>query len=461
MTTSATIQKIFHFVWFSSLVIAVGLVPGMRAKAQDKVGIEVEGYVTAVHSPNGFDVNGRHVTVSSATEYALPGSKASKSGDELKDEIQLGAFVHVDGPKTGDTIDARMIEIRDNSDKKLDGFGEIDTVVSGGDEPVFQADGFRIRITSATQVSYHGDLKLLADVNTGVWVHYTGKRDKTAEVVATRAEFFAPRNGSAKEARANFAAMRVYQDESGFSKPELLDADGHLMSVHTKVRYSDAGGNCGWHRVPADLALQERVRRVGERVIPSFQRQLAAGDPGKIPFRFYAVDDAKIRSDIFCNDGLVLVPRQVVERLKNEDQLAALLADGVAFYLQVRSARVLAEFRDLLGIEIAGYVAAVFAPGVDIATDIGAGVAQHEIEMRMQEQRGRMALAMMADAGYDPWQAPEAWRLVAPKELPSDADLLKYPSRSGYQLGILSLQYKRGAGNAQAAPTESAPSENR
>jgi hypothetical protein len=26
----------------------------------------------------------------------------------------------------------------------------------------------------------------------------------------------------------------------------------------------------------------------------------------------------------------------------------------------------------------------------------------------------------MDDAGYDPWQAPEAWRLLAPKELPVD-----------------------------------------
>jgi hypothetical protein len=59
----------------------------------------------------------------------------------------------------------------------------------------------------------------------------------------------------------------------------------------------------------------------------------------------------------------------------------------------------------------------------------------------MEEQRGRVALSLMEDAGYDPWQAPEAWRLLEPKKLPADLNSLKYPNRSGYQLGILNLQY--------------------
>ena len=68
----------------------------------------------------------------------------------------------------------------------------------------------------------------------------------------------------------------------------------------------------------------------------TYQKQLAADDPSKIQFQFYAIDEPKIRSDVFCNEGLVLVPRQVVQRLKNDDQLAAVLADGVAFGLQRR-----------------------------------------------------------------------------------------------------------------------------
>ncbi len=60
---------------------------------------------------------------------------------------------------------------------------------------------------------------------------------------------------------------------------------------------------------------------------------------------------------------------------------------------------------------------------------------------QMEEQRARVALALMADAGYDPWQAPEAWRLLAPKKRPKDPDSLAYPERSGYQLRFLDQQY--------------------
>jgi hypothetical protein len=60
----------------------------------------------------------------------------------------------------------------------------------------------------------------------------------------------------------------------------------------------------------------------------------------------------------------------------------------------------------------------------------------------MQQQRGRVALSLMADGGYDPWQAPEAWRLLTPKHLPANLSALKFPARSNYQLEILKLQYK-------------------
>ena len=36
-------------------------------------------------------------------------------------------------------------------------------------------------------------------------------------------------------------------------------------------------------------------------------------------------------------------------------------------------------------------------------------------------------MALLADGGYDPWEAPEAWRLLAPKHLPNDLGSLKYP----------------------------------
>lgn len=133
----------------------------------------------------------------------------------------------------------------------------------------------------------------------------------------------------------------------------------------------------------------------------------------------------------------------MIERLHSDDELAAVLASGIAANLQRQAARVVNENRVLFGGEVASQVAAAFVPGLDIAYWVGESVAANKIKIAMEEERGRVALALMANAEYDPWQAPEAWRLLAPKHLPQNVSSLKYPSRSGYQLGILNLQYKR------------------
>ncbi len=69
----------------------------------------------------------------------------------------------------------------------------------------------------------------------------------------------------------------------------------------------------------------------------------------------------------------------------------------------------------------------------------------HEYDKALKEQRWRVALELMVDAGYDPWQAPEAWRFAEAKKLPADTGTLKYPDRSGYQFAILNLMYKKPA----------------
>jgi hypothetical protein len=280
-------------------------------------------------------------------------------------------------------------------------------------------------------------LKSLGDVKPGIWIRFEGSRDETGVLLASKVEFFPP--GS----RKSFTAMgprksKLPLDYQPVTRDGLLDADGNFVPSHTKVRYSDAGGPCGWHRVPADPRLQERVERIGMRLVPAFQKQLPPDSPSRIPFRFYVVADDKVRSVFACNVGLVLVPKNVVNRLQNEDQLAAVVADGVAFNLQRQL--VTTSTLDLLadGSEIA-----TFFLGGPVAGGVVAEIVGHEMEVRLQREIGRIALQLVADAGFDPWEAPEAWRLLAPKDLPQDIRSLKYTSEGKYQLSILKLQYSR------------------
>jgi hypothetical protein len=61
----------------------------------------------------------------------------------------------------------------------------------------------------------------------------------------------------------------------------------------------------------------------------------------------------------------------------------------------------------------------------------------------MKQERLRVALALMRDGGFDPWQAPQAWRMLEPKKLPANVASIDYPDSSCYQIQILNLQYAR------------------
>jgi hypothetical protein len=195
-----------------------------------------------------------------------------------------------------------------------------------------------------------------------------------------------------------------------------------------------------WHRISEDRALQERVSGVGARLIPDYQKQMAANDPAKIPFRFYAFDAGAVDRLVETPNGLVLVPQQMVERFKNDDQLAAILADAVAFDME----RLGTAKNKKRAMELGEVAAFTFSPVIaSPVVVVGSIKVNHKLKDEIVEQRGRVALALMADAGYDPWAAPEAWRLVTAKKLPADLNKLPYPALAGYQIQVLSQHYKK------------------
>jgi hypothetical protein len=403
----------------------------------------IEGYIKATHAPDGFEVSGKHVDIWLKTVFRRiddQGNQAAVSGIY---DLRVGMYVQVEGHEQAGTIIANSILITGDATKELKGFGLIFRVTPSRSESIFGADGYRIRITSATMTRFSGGLKSLADVGPNTWIKYACIRNQAGDLVALNATFI-PSSSRLKSA-AEMARDSAFTNTIP-AKARMIDAYGNFAFPHDKVRMGDAGGPCSWHNLSADPALQARVWRVGMSVVPTFQKTLPAGSADRIHFRFFAVEDSQVRSELYCNGGLILVPRAVAERLSSDAELAAVLADGVAWFLQWQSSAVILEHRVLVGAEIA-------AP---IATNLPVGIAAGEtlkipFQIELRKQRDRMALALLAEAGYDPWTAPEAWRLLAPRELPHDTSQLKSPSRSDYQLTILNEEYGKDAQTASAA----------
>ncbi len=419
----------------------------------------IEGYIGAIHSPTSFEVDGRLFYISSQTSFGLMGHDSTSSSSPLRGALQIGAYVQVAGSDPGAMrpIKATTILIRDDRNLDLSGIGVITRIVSPAPDAVFEADGYLIRITPSTHLAFAGDLDSLADVSANTWISFSGKRGKDGILEARKAQLIPAKPTKFKavknlEVRAVKTRPVGAQDNATTSQAmgaPAIAGDGADLKQDEELKI----GLGHWHTLPADQPLQQRVHRVGMALVPTYQREMADDDPSKIHFRFFAVDNDKLHGGICLLDGVVIVSKQTIERLANDDQLAAVLAAGVANHLQRQAARAVMAMRKELGIDIALDIANAFVPGVGLAKAFGLGMSAKDEPIAMIEERMRISLALMRDAGFDPWLAPEAWRMALPKKLPANLDSLAYPSISCYQLGILDMQYSRKGPGESLAPS--------
>jgi hypothetical protein len=440
----------------ATIAAALGCHPSAILHAQAP---PVHGYITAIRPPDGFDINGEHVITTAETQYGLMGMKNPTANGPTRDALHIGAWAEVSGgyDRKTKTVAARMVLFRDDSDRKLTGLAVIDHVISTAPELVVAADGYRIRVTPATEVRYPKDVKSREDVYTGLWVLYEGKMGQDGLLLASKARFVSTDHARAKSQKApgGSSAPGATPHPPTSSVPATLASaqppnnasdqpEDQIDDRRTDIDLGDAS-----YSISKDEALKSRVRRIGMSLVPTYQKQLPADDPAKIQFDFIAVKNPG-REEYLSLDpgGVILVPAELAARFKNDDQLAAVLADGIAHNLQQQAPIVIQMNRTNLE-WAAGMAAADLVPYAGI---VAGSVYQYEIDKVINEQRWRMALELMAAAGYDPWQAPEAWRLAAPWKLPADTSSLKYPDRSGYQFAILNLMYKK------PVPTDAAES---
>ncbi len=418
----------------ASILVAV---PGM-CSAQEMRGVAVQGYVTAVRFPDGIEVNGRRVTLQPGTSYGFAKDKTTETNSPLKSELKLGAYVWISGRSENDGTVASVVRFREDWNQKLEGFGPVNKAVSAGAEPVFLADGYPIRIPSATAKSFHGEVQSLDGIGANVWLHYKAKRGTDGVLVASVADFVSVKPKAVKIVNG------VEDYKLHFEAPDMTaQKNGRVM----------LGAVGTWYAIPADRDLQDRVARIGESLVPSLQRALPDGDPGKIKFLFYAVDDPKLH-EIMCSPrgGVILIPKHLLARLENDNQVAAALAYAIGATLQRQGMNKLMEQSKMMRDELGTVGIYLVSPlGLAVAMDFAGALPDHQIATILEEQRGRLALSLMSDAGYDPWQAPETVRLLAPKNAPKDLSALKYPDLAGYLLGVLNLQYPKMQAQGEAS----------
>lgn len=427
-------QAASRFVLLPLLLSALLYWGSPYSAAQDSEFTTVElarGYITATNLPEGFDIDDQHIVLQALTGFRLKGAKSEISDESLRSRLRSGAYVLVLGKTKHKERIADVVVFRPDWDEQISGLGLVNSVDEVGTYRVFRSDGFTIRVSSSAETSFRGEIHSLNDVGAGTWLHYKGKLDSNGVLVASSADFMSTKPGKPVEVVNGQDDYKIAFFPPDFAK----HIDGRVKPGRLK----------SWHVIPADQTLDDNLQRIVAKLIPPIQRALDDDDPRKIKLHIYAVEGNDMRSFVCApRGGLIFFPTYLVDRMQNEDQLAAALAVPIAFLLQRqgfgKEMRGWPAIRDQLS-TTAFYLAIPY--GGALPLDLMGALPDHKIAVRAEEQVGRIAISLMADAGYDPWQAPEAFRLLEAKRSDKGAMVVRWTDLSEYALSILNLEYRR------------------
>jgi len=384
------------------------------------------GYVTRVASSSDFDINRFRIVCN---------GKAGDDSQPPRDKTIPVAKCPGEAPHIGDTFaihyrvrDTAMHSIyatridkqRSSSPGAVSGSAVIDAmpieeaVGAKLTDLTVRADGYRIRITAKTKIDWAPPLQSLADVKTGDWIKYKGKINAAGMLIATSVQI---------------GPNAIRDDET--RRRNKKEYDPSAIPANAKQNYlKDAvAGGFDPKRFPPfkDDVLQARIEKIGNSLVPAYQRALPASDPARIDFRFQLIDTKLFGNTFTLPNGIILVPHETAEKTENDSQLAAVLADGIAGVLERQ------EYRLDWKIKLA-YASALTTPILPLG-GIGDNVAM-EIQKRAMEQRIRVSLGLLQDAGYDISQAPMVWWLLATGK-PDEASGTEVPERAAYLYRIL------------------------
>jgi Domain of unknown function (DUF5666) len=381
----------------------------------------VDGYVTRVASAQDFDVNGLRVLTSPKTHTVVNNPTVPRANVPFKPCFGQSAKIFGKLDKKHHTITATEIRFDIPAEDTVSGFAIIDLIPRQDhfkpQQLLVRADGYLILISPDTTFQSNLPDQSLAAIHTNVWITYHGHRQPDGTIRADKASFtdnkIIPREDKLL-AKTNY-------------DPEKIDSDVHQSGVSKAFLGQDP------KKMPPykDAAMQARIDRIGASLIPAYQKALPESDLTKIIFRFELVDQKKWHDARTMPSGIILVPYQIVDRLKDDSQLATVLADNIACALEKQDFRQQPTNQKLTALNLAGLAGGFFVPGLGLATGIGTTGTGVAMLHRAEQQSGRVSLSLLSDAGYDIQQAPLAWWMLESNNTIDPADN-SIPYRAAY-----------------------------
>ncbi len=397
-----------------SLIICLSFA-GSPALAKD---VTIHGFVTEVNSPTNFEIDDYKITRDKLLAVDLETDSDKSAGALKADDIRVGTELEIKGEydEASGLLTAKSIKLFSEDTRVVRRTALLEQVPSLvkkdlGWEGEIHADGQRIAVSPATSVTIRLNkteqkkstgkkeasekLTSLDALNLDTFIRYEGTRQADGSIEAQKIEF--------QHAELETGEAKLWKH----SDPKIKDPDySTLVPGELKMHWKT------YRTVPSQEA-QDYISQLGESLVPAHQKALPAGDPLKIPFRFYLVQEKSFNAVSYPN-GVVVVHAGTLDILQNEAQLAFVLAHEISHAVEKHAWEAHQYHRgELMALRIGG----AFVPygGATIANLTASGI-QNQYARSLENQADRVGLEWMLAAGYDIREAPASWKAVSMKK---------------------------------------------
>lgn len=387
-------------------MLSVGFVflTGIDGCAQSAFGIpfkKQEAFILQYDSPFQFasvEMGSNSISTSESINVTIPETAkiADRKGRPIdRSLLRPGMMVEIDGTRMTDTIVVDRLQLKIDHEKwdiEVNGYFE------GFDGTFAWIDGQRVIWSAGLTARGKNEWKTRAfssfnEMPLGAEVKVKGNRRADGLVHAVSVEVI-PNLFTKGDAR-----MFQLASMGRLLPANLSGGKGKVAGVEVKFVES--------------LELQTYVTKIGNRLIPRYQKDMPDDYPGKITYRFAVIENDSFNA-FALPDGAIFVNTGMLKALKNEAQLASVLGHEIAHVTHEHSRRE-SEDPKKMWLPLAGVLGGAVLGG-QTGAQIGAMAANalnNHYSRMLEDQADRVGLQYMVAAGYDPREAPKVWRIVA------------------------------------------------
>ncbi len=408
--------------------------------------VKIRGYITKINSPTSFEIDDYRVTRDEA--LVLDFENVDNGDVKFKPEdIRVGTEIEVQGMFNDETdeLTASKVSIDLDQFRVLRNTTILAATPSGiekaekGWQGTFWADGRRIKIEPTTLLLFELNktekkaakegpkkekdkkdaeaapsdaaantaaeepetepIKDLSDVKAGMYATYEGKEQPDGTILASKVTFV---KNELEKGEGNFWKSLKIKEKA----PNFIEGNPGELSIK----------QIGKFKLLPNKEVQDYVQRLGNSLIPAYQKNLPDNDPQKIPFKFYVIS-AKDPNAFALANGIIVIHSSMITSLESEGQLAAVMAHEIAHATQEHTWRQMNKDKGKrTALAIGGIAAAAFGFGmVQNILQLTLAAMVNGYARRLENQADRMGLEYLASAGYDPREAPRVWKVMSKK----------------------------------------------